>query len=156
MMKKNKYTIKVDRRPFMSQLRADLKDVALDMGKPLKDAVDTVMSTSTSGWQWPREPRVRDIIDTGKLKKSGRIYLKGTAYKPIWEFRYSKPYAAITYYGGYMKPYGNQSRALVYLPPRPWVEVATSPVGRYGFEPFPWQSEIFKSLSTKPSFRGVL
>ena len=67
------------------------------------------------GWGWT--DGTRDIVDTGELMNSQSITVTGFSVS----IAYDSPYAAITHYGGYIYPYGNQNATKVYLPARPWI-----------------------------------
>ena len=84
----------------------------------LKDELGKAMDAK---WNWPRGP-ARDIIDTGDLKKSCKILTGKSGKVVFYEITYPLPYAAITYHGGYIMPYGNPNAERVYLPPRPWID----------------------------------
>lgn len=60
----------------------------------------------------------RNIVDTGRLKNSLRL----RADNGEVNIAYREPYALITHYGGYIRPYGNPYARSVYLPARPWVK----------------------------------
>lgn len=64
----------------------------------------------------------RDIIDTGRLADSLKLKTSFLKTKVNTKIMYTAPHAAITYYGGAIQPYGNQSAATVILPARPWVD----------------------------------
>lgn len=145
-----KIKAKVDKRAFTKQLKADLKEVALDMSKPLMEAVDRVMYTETTSFNWPRDPKNRDIIDSGKLRASARIYLKQNPITPVWRFVYDVPYANVIYYGGYIQAYGKGP--MIYIPARPWVEIGASPVSKYNFPAFPWQQLFEENMAKYPTF----
>ncbi|MFZ9326851.1 MAG: hypothetical protein ACO24H_05260 [Polynucleobacter sp.] len=84
--------------------------VAVDLKRALDDAL------RSNAWGGVN-PQDNDIYDSGRLLESGSVNV--TANGII--VAYTAPYARLIHYGGYFKPYGNQS-AKVYLPPRPWVD----------------------------------
>ena len=87
---------------------------------------------------------VRDIIDTGKLHDSLKFKEKFLKSKVSIEVIYTTPYAAITHYGGYIVPYGNQKLAPVYIPGRPWIEAALN--GTYGMPQFDINTPVQKGV----------
>ena len=83
----------------------------------LKKALDASMDSS---WSWIRGKR--DIVDTGTLKGSLSINVESRQSLIVFKGSYNTPYAAITHYGGLIKPYGNPYAADVLLPARPWIQ----------------------------------
>ena len=82
-------------------------------------------------WSWPRSTLrkngqtaggTRDIVDSGRLKSSKKITTKFLQTKTTFNITYTAPYAALVHYGGYITPYGDVTRAPVYVPGRPWVQ----------------------------------
>lgn len=76
----------------------------------------------------------RDLIDLGGLHDSLSIKTQFLQTKVNTRIQYSAPYAAITYYGGVIQPWGNPLANSVMLPARPWVEstlLGTNGVERY-------------------------
>lgn len=71
-----------------------------------------------AGWAW--SSGARDIIDTGELKRSQKIEVSGDEIS----VNYSSPYVNLVHYGGYIYPYGNELAEKVYLPARPFLDVA--------------------------------
>jgi len=71
-----------------------------------------------AGWAWTSG--ARDIIDTGELKRSKKIEVSGDEIS----VNYSSPYVNLVHYGGYIYPYGNKGAEKVYLPARPFLDVA--------------------------------
>lgn len=61
-----------------------------------------------------------DLIDTGRLRDSLQIINTGTSF----DIRYSAPYAGLVHEGGYILPYGNQNAEKVFVPGRPWINMA--------------------------------
>ena len=86
--------------------------------RDLKVALDAAMDYS--GWSWIGD--TRDIVDTGKLKKSLILVEKNLKTKTTIEIKYRSPYANMVHYGGYIQPYGNKNANSVLYPARPWVE----------------------------------
>ena len=86
--------------------------------RDLKVALDNAMTSSV--WAWSGGSR--DIIDTGRLKKSLVLQEKNLQTKTTLTIKYNTPYAAFVHYGGAMQPYGNRNANTVLIPARPWVE----------------------------------
>lgn len=87
-----------------------MKSIAPEIKQALDDAMDAPI------WKW-KEGDTRDIVDTGALKKSGRVfYREGTI-----GIRYGEEYAMIVHYGGYVGS-GYQPDLRIYYPARPWVQ----------------------------------
>ena len=104
---------------------AGIKKGAAYVPESLKKALDASMDSS---WQWIQGQR--DIVDTGRLKGSLSIATKFNQAIVQFSGSYSEPYAAITHYGGVIRPYGNPYAAPVMLPARPWIEAVFE--GSYG------------------------
>lgn len=66
------------------------------------------------------------LVDTGNLKSS----LIVTTGNDGINIAYTAPYAALLHFGGYIIPYGNQNAKPVYIPGRPWVDMA---IAKYDF-----------------------
>ena len=98
--------------------------------KDLRAALDAAMDYP--GWSWTSGPR--DIVDTGKLKKSLVLAEKNLKTKTTIEIKYRSPYANMVHYGGYIQPYGNKNANSVLYPARPWVEAVLK--GGYGIDKF--------------------
>lgn len=79
----------------------------------LKMALDAALEAPV--WAW--SGGARDIYDTGALKASGTVLIKGLEIV----VNYSAPYATLVHNGGYIFPYGNKSAQPIFLPGRPWV-----------------------------------
>lgn len=110
--------IKKAHREAVSQLTILLEEA-------LNDAMDSQV------WDWNGE--TRDIVDTGALKDSLKIYVDSDSDIHIL---YNQEYAAIVHYGGYFSPFGNKS-AKVYYPGRPWVTSLINgggPIPQFDFE----------------------
>jgi hypothetical protein len=98
--------------------------------RDLKAALDAAMDYS--GWAWIND--TRDIVDTGKLKKSLVLAEKNLKTKTTIEIKYRSPYANMVHYGGYFQPYGNKNANSILYPARPWVEATLR--GGKGIEKF--------------------
>jgi hypothetical protein len=95
----------------------------------LLDAFDEAMNSDV--WQWTGGP-LRDIVDTGSLRDSGRVVVTSDTISIF----YDQEYAAMIYYGGMIHPFGNES-AVFYIPGRPWIEavlLGNGPVERFNFD----------------------
>lgn len=95
----------------------------------LKDALNDAMESPVWGWDGDN----RDIVDTGKLKASLKIYVDSDDDIHIM---YGEDYAAIVHYGGYFSPFGRRNVNL-YYPGRPWVSSVLEgggPVPQFDFE----------------------
>lgn len=137
---------------FISKLKwGDLLDAGIQDGNQiiqtqLTKALDEAIEASI--WKWTpgvttkrkngeQVTSPRNILDTGELKNSLRMNIKGNSINVA----YRRPGSLITHYGGYIRPYGNKNAAKVYLPPRPWVRSVM--YGENGFEAFPF-NDIWK------------
>ena len=85
----------------------------------------------SSSWNWPRQTQrkngrvaggTRNIVDLGSLLLSQETKLRSSKNKYSIKMVNSAPHAKITYYGGYIVPYGNPNAGATYIPGRPWVE----------------------------------
>jgi len=95
----------------------------------LRNALDDAIESPV--WEWNSDNR--DIIDTGALRDSLKIYVDSDSDIHIL---YGQDYAAIVHYGGYFHPFGNKN-AKAYYPGRPWVDSVLNgggPVPQFDFE----------------------
>lgn len=97
----------------------------------LRAALDNAMTSSI--WAWS-DGGSRNIIDTGRLKKSLVLQEKNLRTKTTLTIKYNTPYAAFVHYGGAMQPYGNKNANTVLIPARPWIEATLR--GTHGIEKF--------------------
>jgi len=97
--------------------------------RDLRVALDKAVSSDT--WAWPGTTirgngstagTARNIIDSGRLKKSLVISEKHLKTKTVLQIKYNTPYAALVHYGGVVLPYGNKNANTVIVPARPWVQ----------------------------------
>lgn len=126
--------------------------IQTELTKALNDAMDA------SIWKW--NPGVttlrkngdevtspRNIVDTGALKASFRINIKGNSV----DFAYREPYSRLVHWGGYIQPYGNPKASKVYVPGRPWITSVLN--GENGFTAFPfkeiWSGEIRAEFTSR-------
>jgi DNA-binding protein YbaB len=94
----------------------------------LRDALNTAMESSV--WDWGSDSR--DIIDTGALRDSLKLYVDSDGDIHVL---YGEDYAAIVHYGGYFHPFGNEN-VIQYYPGRPWVDSVLNgggPVPQFDF-----------------------
>lgn len=99
------------------------------VAKALETALNEAMGDPV--WQWSEG--TRDIVDTGKLRDSLKVYIDSDLDIHIL---YNEDYAAIVHYGGYFSPYGNPS-IKEYYPGRPWVDAVLNgggPVPQFRYE----------------------
>lgn len=99
--------------------------VAVDLKAALDEAIRSDVWQTTKGRA--------DIVETGELLRSGSVIITSNEIKIV----YDAPYAGLVHYGGYILPYGNESRDKVYLPPRPWVDAVlngTSGIAKFDFD----------------------
>lgn len=101
----------------------------------LKEALDEAMESPI--WQWTSD--VRDIIDTGALKASGRVSYNRSSQSI--SISYGEEYAAIVHYGGYIKS-GYNADVQIYYPDRPWISAVLN--GTNGINQFPFAA-IYKT-----------
>ena len=140
--------LKVKVTPKTSMKDVVEKDLAVRLYNAAKQTEgklkDELANAMDARWQWPRGGP-RDIVDTGDLKKSCKILTGKSGKVVFYEITYALPYAAITYHGGYILPYGNPFAQRVYLPPRPWIDAKL--VGGYsGISVFNLGREIGSKL----------
>lgn len=98
---------------FRKDIEISLDRIPSYIVETLRPALDAALDAS---WNW--RTGSRDIVDTGALKNSLSISTSGNKIS----ISYSSPYAGITHYGGYIRPYGNPYAEPVYLPARPWID----------------------------------
>lgn len=83
-----------------------------------------------AAWNWNGD--TRDIIDTGALRDSGKVFVDGEDIV----ITYSEDYAAIVHFGGYIRS-GFNPEIQIYYPPRPWVTATLTgdgPVPGFDFD----------------------
>lgn len=132
-----KMTYKFSFEVFAKFIKKDYVAMGVDNGNAilkssLKEMLDRAMESSD--WQWElgftqrKNGQLvglqRNIVDTGALRDSLALSVTKTEYGGLVNIAYREPYALITHYGGYIQPYGNPNAKPVYLPPRPWVQLA--------------------------------
>jgi len=126
-IKKDEVTPLLDRLPKI--MKAAHKESVKALAGLLEEALNNAMESSV--WDWGSDNR--DIIDTGKLKDSLKIYVDSDDDIHIM---YGEDYAAIVHYGGYFNPFGNKE-VKQYYPGRPWVSSVLEgggPVPQFDFE----------------------
>lgn len=94
---------------------------------------------------WPYRDETRDIIDTGKLKRSLAISKQVSGSRAVFNITYNRPYAGLIYYGGYITPYGNKNAADVFIPGRPWVQAIME--GSYGQEKIDIEGSMRRAIN---------
>lgn len=95
----------------------------------LREALNDAMDNPV--WNW--NSGNRDIVDTGALKNSLKIFSDSDGDIHIL---YGEEYAGIVHYGGYFNPYGNPT-IKEYYPARPWVDSVLKgggPVPQFDFQ----------------------
>lgn len=106
-----KQNIKIDINGKIEKaIKQGTSNLKLELETKLDQAVEF------DGWGWTKG--TRDIVDTGNLKNSASIALTADGI----DISYDAPYAGIIHYGGYIQPYGDNSRERVFIPGRPWIE----------------------------------
>lgn len=121
-----------------------LKIIANDLWAALDEAMEANI------WKWNDD--TRDIIDTGDLRDSGKVYIDGDDIV----ITYKEEYAAIVHYGGYVKS-GLNPEISIYYPARPWIEAVLT--GKYGVTAFDFNKaleETFFSILAQEVFDGIL
>lgn len=115
----------VEKFPYEARkaFKSTLEIIANDLWATLDQNMET------NAWDWKGDKR--DIIDTGALRDSGRVYLEGDDIV----ITYSEDYAAIVHFGGYVQS-GFNPEIQIYYPARPWVEatlLGNGPVPGFDF-----------------------
>lgn len=115
----------VERVPYEARIAFNktLEVIANDLWATLDENMDAAV------WKWHGD--TRDIVDTGDLRDSGKVYVDGDDIV----IKYSQEYAAIVHFGGYTES-GFNPGVQIYYPARPWVEATLSgdgPVPRFDF-----------------------
>ena len=109
--------------------------------RDLRIALDKAVTAP--GWAWPGTTirgngsiagTARNIIDSGKLKRSLVLSEKNLKTKTVIQIKYNTPYAAFVHYGGAIQPYGNRNANTVIIPGRPWIQATLT--GSNGIEKF--------------------
>jgi hypothetical protein len=109
-------------------------------------------------WQWPRQTirkgvytksgkrsqgtivgSPRNIVDLGTLRASGSYTISGT----LGTFTWSVGYATAVHNGARIHPWGDRSRPLVDLPPRPWTSAVLGTIDNPNIKPYPY-GKMFK------------
>ena len=125
-----KFTCDIDLGGIIQQL-SKIDDLALQIiASELPDALNNALRSNV--WSGGTTGD-RDIFDTGELSRSLNISMTNNGLT----IGYSAPYAGIIHYGGYIVPYGNESRDKVYISPKPWLESVAfgdGPIPGYDFQ----------------------
>lgn len=117
----------ISKTDFMNTIQKGINRASLRIAADLKEALDSAIRNKT----WSTLTGTDDIFDTGELMTSGSVSVTSDGIK----ISYDAPYANLVHFGGYINPYGDQSRK-VYLPPRPWIESVLNgggPVEQFDF-----------------------
>lgn len=112
---------------FPYEARKAFKETLQIIANDLWAALDENMEAEAWGWNGD----TRDIVDTGALRDSGRVYLDGDDIV----ITYSEDYAAIVHFGGYVQS-GFAPDAQIFYPARPWIEATLTgngPVPKFNF-----------------------
>lgn len=117
---------------FPDLARIAYKQALMIVANDLAAALDEAMEAPV--WQWS-DGGTRDIIDTGSLRDSGTVLVDGDTII----ISYSEEYAAIVYFGGYVKS-GFNPEIQIYYPGRPWVEAVL--LGGMGVSKFDFGKEL--------------
>lgn len=118
---------------LLKKLPSIMQDAHSAAVKRMVDLLEIALNESieSSVWNWNGENR--DIVDSGALRDSLRIFADSDDNIII---SYGEEYAAIVHYGGYFNPYGNRN-IKQYYPGRPWVSAVlegNGPVPQFEFE----------------------
>ena len=111
--------------------RQSMKIIANDLHATLDDAMEANV------WSWHDD--MRDIIDTGNLRDSGRVTVDGDDIV----IKYDEEYAAIVHYGGYIKS-GYDPDVSIFYPGRRWVTSVLT--GDGPVEQFDFQGELERNF----------
>ena len=115
------------------------------MQKGLGTALDTALESRVWTGFSPKTPYARrngemmdsgarNIVDTGALKGSRTMTAVSQGTRHTISITYRSPYAAITHYGGVIRPYGSPYAQPVMLPARPWITATMN--GTHGLTKF--------------------
>lgn len=94
---------------------------------------------------WRTNNGLDDIYISGELLNS--VNIEPSNKKLV--ISYDVPYAALIHYGGYISPYGNESSAKVYIPPRPWISAVLN--GTNGLPEINYRDIIISALASSIS-----
>lgn len=140
-------TPKLEHNGILARAKADfailkgMREGARVVATELKQQLDANMQSTT--WDWPFETRrvngttvasPRNIVDTGRLRDSGKVLYAQYPMNTSFSINYSAPYANLVHYGGAIQPYGNRNAPTVMLPGRPWVTATMK--GGHGFQKY--------------------
>jgi hypothetical protein len=70
-------------------------------------------------WAWPNEPVIRDIVDTGNLRRSLRVTQAAEAKRLDTSFEWTAPYAPAVHDGAVFRATDSEGNART-LTARPW------------------------------------
>lgn len=104
---------------------ADMLDVSRAEAQAIKDSFVKIISAELKNAVDASLVQY-GLVQTGQLRSS----LQVTVVNDTIQIQYSAPYAALMHFGGYIKPYGNIHAKPVYIPGRPWVDIA---IANYDF-----------------------
>ena len=139
---------KLEHNGLIAQAKADIaivngmREGGREVINLLSPALDQAMESSVWDWNGNTTFRMngtsvgspRNIVDTGRLKRSKEVKLAHYPGMTSFSIRYSAPYANIVYHGGAIQPYGNRNAATVFVPGRPWVGAVLN--GTHGIDKF--------------------
>ena len=136
----------VEKFPYEARkaFKSTLEIIANDLMATLDENMEA------KAWDWKGDKR--DIVETGDLKESGRVYLEGDDIV----ISYSQEYAAIVHFGGYIKS-GFNPDIQIYYPARPWVEatlLGNGPVPGFDFNTA--LEENFLEFLGRSALKGLL
>lgn len=131
-MARLKATIRLKGPDFEEVIGQDLQQKIYKAAKANEEELKAkIKSALDAKWPWPRDPTNRDIVETGTLRDATQVETTKGSGVVIYTISYpGVVYAAMTYHGGYIQPYGNKAATRVFLPPRPWIDAKL--VGGYG------------------------
>lgn len=118
---------------LLKTLPSIMKKAHKNAVKQLVELLEIALNDAMESPVWDWNGDQRDIVDTGALKKSLKIYVDSDDDIHIM---YGEDYAAIVHYGGYFNPYGNKT-VKQYYPGRPWVSAVLAgggPVPQFNFQ----------------------
>lgn len=126
--------------------------------KAMLPALNEAMAQSV--WAWPNVTirkntsevsAPRDIIDTVNLRDSSDVTHNLSGTGGTITATYTAPYAAITHYGGMIRPYGRKTGDTFVLPARPWISSMLT--GKNGIEQFKVLDYVDKAVKISWSNR---
>jgi hypothetical protein len=85
---------------------------------------------------------LRNIVDLGTLRASNSFQISGS----LCTFRWAVGYATAAHNGANIHPWGDKTRPLVNIPPKPWTSAVLGTIKIPGIEPYDYRARYRASF----------